>query len=126
MVSRCPGIDSTGTIVYDVPRPVAYVFTAAVASADSGLALIPATATAAGDLLVRRALLVTKARALLGLGQIPEAAALGQRYGGAEYFLVRHHVLDRARATLSLGSAVELSAATRLATRSRVAATTCW
>jgi hypothetical protein len=52
------------------------VFTAAVASADSGLALIPATATAAGDLLVRRALLVTKARALLGLGQIAEAAAL--------------------------------------------------
>ncbi len=41
-----------------------------------GLALIPATATAAGDLLVRRALLVTKARALLGLGQIAEAAAL--------------------------------------------------
>jgi hypothetical protein len=70
------GIDSTGTIVYDVPRPGAYVFTAAVASADSGLALIPATATAAGDLLVRRALLVTKARALLGLGQIAEAAAL--------------------------------------------------
>jgi len=70
------GIDSTGTIVYDVPRPGAFVFTAAVASADSGLALIPATATAAGDLLVRRSLLVTKARALLGLGQIAEAAAL--------------------------------------------------
>jgi starch-binding outer membrane protein, SusD/RagB family len=70
------GIDSAGTIVYDVPRPGAFVFAAAVASADSGLALIPATATAAGDLLVRRALLVTKARALLGLGQIAEAAAL--------------------------------------------------
>jgi len=70
------GIDSTGTIVYDIPRPGTFVFTAAVASADSGLALIPATATAAGDLLVRRALLVTKARALLGLGQIAEAAAL--------------------------------------------------
>ncbi len=70
------GIDSTGTIVYDVPRPGAFVFTAAVASADSGLALIPATATVAGDLLVRRALLVTKARALLGLGQFAEAAAL--------------------------------------------------
>jgi starch-binding outer membrane protein, SusD/RagB family len=70
------GIDSAGTIVYDVPRPGAFVFTAAVASADSGLALIPATSTVAGDLLVRRALLVTKARALLGLGQIAEAAAL--------------------------------------------------
>jgi hypothetical protein len=70
------GIDSTGAIVYDTPRPGAFVFAAAVASADSGLALIPATATAAGDLLVRRALLVTKARALLGLGQIAEAAAL--------------------------------------------------
>jgi hypothetical protein len=52
------------------------VFTAAVASADSGLALIPATSTVAGDLTVRRALLVTKARALVGLGQIAEAAAL--------------------------------------------------
>jgi hypothetical protein len=70
------GMDSTGAIVYDVPHPVAYVFQAAIASADSGLALIPATATAAGDLLVRRALLVTKARALLGLGQHADAAAL--------------------------------------------------
>jgi hypothetical protein len=70
------GIDSTGTIVYDVPRPNAYVFQAAIASADSGLALVPSTVTAAGDLLVRRALLVTKARALLGLGQQAQAAAL--------------------------------------------------
>jgi hypothetical protein len=70
------GIDSTGAIVYDVPRAGAFVFAAAVTSADSGLALVPATVTAAGDLLVRRALLVTKARALLGLGQIAEAAAL--------------------------------------------------
>src|SRR5688572_19635782 len=70
------GQDSTGALVFDTPRPVAYVFQAAIASADSGLTLIPATATAAGDLLVRRALLVTKARALLGLGQIAEAAAL--------------------------------------------------
>jgi hypothetical protein len=70
------GLDSTGAIVYDIARPVAYVFQAAVASADSGLALIPATATGAQDLLVRRSLLVAKARALLGLGQIAEAAAL--------------------------------------------------
>ena len=70
------GIDSTGTIVYDTPRPVSYVFDAALASADSGLALIPSTATGTQDLLVRRALLVTKARALLGNGKITEAAAL--------------------------------------------------
>jgi starch-binding outer membrane protein, SusD/RagB family len=70
------GQDSTGTIIYDIARPISYVYTASVASADSGLALIPATATVAGDLLVRRALLVAKARALLGLGQIAEAAAL--------------------------------------------------
>jgi len=70
------GQDSTGALIFDQPRPVAYVFQASIASADSGLALIPATATAAGDLLVRRALLVTKARALLGLGQVAEAAAL--------------------------------------------------
>jgi hypothetical protein len=52
------------------------VFQASVTSAASGLALIPATSTVAADLLVRRALLVTKARALIGLGQIAEAAAL--------------------------------------------------
>src|SRR5687768_5693506 len=70
------GQDSTGALVFDTPRPVAFVFQASIASADSGLALIPATSTVAGDLVVRRALLVTKARALLGLGQIAEAAAL--------------------------------------------------
>jgi hypothetical protein len=70
------GLDSTGAIIFDVPHPVSYVFEAAIASADSGLALIPSTATAAGDLLVRRALLVAKARALLGLGKHAEAAAL--------------------------------------------------
>ena len=42
------GQDSTGALIYDTPRPVAYVFQAAVTSADSGLALIPATATVAG------------------------------------------------------------------------------
>ena len=70
------GQDSTGSLIFDTPHPVAYVFQKAVESADSGLALVPATVTSAGDLLVRRALLVTKARALLGLGQIAEAAAL--------------------------------------------------
>jgi hypothetical protein len=70
------GQDSTGVLIYDTPRPVAYVFQKAIESADSGLALVPSTVTVAGDLLVRRALLVTKARALVGLGQITEAAAL--------------------------------------------------
>lgn len=68
------GLDSTGTIVYDEARPVAYVFAAAVASADSGLALIPATATDSASVTVRNALRVTKARAQLGLNQIAEAA----------------------------------------------------
>src|SRR5688572_13744521 len=77
----CNGIplssqDSTGKLIFDVPRPVSYVFEAAVASADSGLALIPATATGTQDVLVRRALLVTKARALVGLDKIAEAAAV--------------------------------------------------
>jgi starch-binding outer membrane protein, SusD/RagB family len=77
----CNGIplssqDSSGALIFDTPRTNAYVFEAAVASADSGLALIPATATGTQDLLVRRALLVTKARALLGLDKIAEAAAL--------------------------------------------------
>jgi hypothetical protein len=77
----CNGIplssqDSTGALIFDVPRTNAFVFEAAVASADSGLALIPATATGAPELLVRRSLLVTKARALLGLNKVAEAAAL--------------------------------------------------
>ncbi len=77
----CNGIplstqDSTGALIFDTPHPISYVFTAAIASADSGLALISATTTDATELLVRRALLVTKARAMQGLGQIAEAAAL--------------------------------------------------
>lgn len=74
----CNGIplsqqDETGAVVYGKPLPVADVFQAAVADADSGLAEI--TGTAAGDVLVQRALKLTKARALLGLGKIAEAAA---------------------------------------------------
>jgi len=77
----CNGIplssqDSSGALIFDTPRTNAFVFEAAVASADSGLALIPATATGTQELLVRRALLITKARALLGLNKIAEAAAL--------------------------------------------------
>jgi len=77
----CNGIplssqDSTGALIFDVPRTNEYVYTVSVASADSGLALIPATSTVAADLLVRRSLLVTKARALVGLNKIAEAAAL--------------------------------------------------
>src|SRR5215213_6947617 len=77
----CNGIplssqDSSGALIFDTPRTNEFVFQAAVASADSGLALIPATATGTQELLVRRALLVTKARALLGLDKIAEAAAL--------------------------------------------------
>src|SRR5688572_19767866 len=68
------GIDSTGAIVYDEPRPVAFVFQAAIASADSGLALISATATDSASVTVRNALRMAKARAQLGLGQIAEAA----------------------------------------------------
>ena len=70
------GQDSTGALIFDVPRPISYVFEAAVASADSGLALIPASATGTQDVLVRRALLVTKARALIGLAKFADAAAL--------------------------------------------------
>jgi hypothetical protein len=84
----CNGIplssqDSTGALIFDVPRTDAYVFDKAVASADSGLALIPATATGTQELLVRRALLITKARALLGLNKVAEAAALVPSTGPA-------------------------------------------
>jgi starch-binding outer membrane protein, SusD/RagB family len=68
--------DSTGALIFDIPRTNEYVYQASVASADSGLALIPASATGTQDLLVRRSLLMTKARALLGLNKVAEAAAV--------------------------------------------------
>ena len=75
----CNGIPLTDAseekIVYGKPSTIAEVYQAAIASADSGLALVPATST--GDALrTRRALLITKARALVGLNQQAEAAAL--------------------------------------------------
>jgi hypothetical protein len=74
----CNGIplssqDESGAIVYGKPLPVADVFQAAVADADSGLASIKGTA--AGDIAIKNALLITKARALLGLAKFAEAGA---------------------------------------------------
>ena len=75
----CNGIPlsdgSTEEISYDTPRTNAEVFQVSIASADSGLALVQ-TATDADGIKVRRALLVTKARALIGLNRQGEAAAL--------------------------------------------------
>ena len=67
------GLDENGAPVYSPPVPVAEVFEAAVADADSGLALIAGDEDE--DELVRNALLITKARALVGLDRIDEAAA---------------------------------------------------
>jgi hypothetical protein len=66
-------VDEAGAIIYGQPLPIADVFQAAVADADSGLAEIKGTAS--GDVAVKNALLLTKARALLGLGKYAEAAA---------------------------------------------------
>ena len=75
----CNGIPltngSNAEIEYDTPRTGAEVFQVAIASADSGLALVQ-TATDADGTKIRRALLVTKARALVGLNRQAEAAAL--------------------------------------------------
>jgi hypothetical protein len=75
----CNGIPltngSNAEIEYDTPRTGAEVFQVAIASADSGLALVQA-ATDADGTKIRRALLVTKARALVGLNRQAEAAAL--------------------------------------------------
>ena len=75
----CNGIPlsdgSQQEIDYDTPRTVAEVFETAVASADSGLALVQGL-TEADPTKIRRALLVTKARALVGLNRQAEAAAL--------------------------------------------------
>lgn len=67
------GQDENGALIFGAPKPVADVFAAAVADADSGLALV--TGTASGDVAVQRALKITKARALLGLGKFAEAGA---------------------------------------------------
>ena len=75
----CNGIplsDGSGQeISYDTPRTNAEVFEVAIASADSGLALVQ-NATDADGIKIRRSLLVTKARALVGLNRQAEAAAL--------------------------------------------------
>jgi hypothetical protein len=67
------GQDSTGAIVYGKPLPGAEVFQISVTDADSGLAQIKGTAS--GDVAIKNALLITKARALLGLGKFAEAGA---------------------------------------------------
>jgi hypothetical protein len=67
------GLDENGRPVYDKPRPGSEVFEASVADADSGLALI--TGTSSEDVSIQRALKITKARALIGLGKFAEAAA---------------------------------------------------
>ena len=73
----CNGIplssqDEAGVITYGNPLPVADVYQAAITDADSGLAEIKGTA--AGDIAVKNALLITKARALLGLAKFNDAA----------------------------------------------------
>ena len=74
----CNGIplsdqDENGAIIYGKPMPGADVYQVAITDADSGLAEIKGTA--AGDIAVKNALLLTKARALLGLAKFTEAAA---------------------------------------------------
>ena len=75
----CNGIPlsdgSSEEIQYDTPRTNAEVFQVSIASADSGLALVEG-ATDADGIKVRRSLLVTKARALIGLNRQADAAAL--------------------------------------------------
>ena len=75
----CNGIPlsdgSEEEIEYDTPRTVAEVYETAVASADSGLALVEGL-TQSEPTKIRRSLLVTKARALVGLNRQVEAAAL--------------------------------------------------
>jgi hypothetical protein len=74
----CNGIplsDGAGAdIVFGKPLTNAQVFDAAVASFDSALAL--ATGTAAASVTINQAARLGKARALLGLNKIAEAAAL--------------------------------------------------
>jgi hypothetical protein len=74
----CNGIPlsdaSTETFVLGTPRPVADVFAVAIASYDSALAL--ATGTDAASVEIARSARIGKARALLGIDKVAEAAAL--------------------------------------------------
>ena len=74
----CNGIPlsdaSTEVFVYGTPLPVAEVFNRAIASYDSALALASGTDTS--SIRIARAARIGKARALLGVDRIQEAAAL--------------------------------------------------
>lgn len=74
----CNGIplsDASGdSLVFGAPLPVAEVFARAIASYDSALAL--ATGSDANSVAISRAARLGKARALLGLDKVAEAAAL--------------------------------------------------
>jgi starch-binding outer membrane protein, SusD/RagB family len=74
----CNGIplsDASGdSLIYDKGRPVEEVFTVAIASFDSALAL--ATATDTATVTIDRAARIGKARALMGVNKYAEAAAL--------------------------------------------------
>ena len=74
----CNGIPLTevrsDTTIYGVPLPVADVFERAIASYDSGLAVVEMDTTGSASVLfVKRALRIGKARALLGVARYAEA-----------------------------------------------------
>ncbi|MFL5616418.1 MAG: hypothetical protein ACJ796_22315 [Gemmatimonadaceae bacterium] len=71
---------SPSDIKYGAPQTVAQVFTTAIATLDSGLAL--ATGTADSTVKIIQGLKITKARALLGLGGAANAAAAGALVAG--------------------------------------------
>jgi starch-binding outer membrane protein, SusD/RagB family len=68
-------VTESGAVEYDSPRSVAEVFNVAVATLDSGIAIV-SSATSGDAFDVLNALRVTKARALLGLDKVAEAGAL--------------------------------------------------
>src|SRR4029078_8734059 len=69
-----------GVPQYTAPLAAKDVFTAALARVDSGLAL--ATGADAATMQVKNALLITKGRLLVDLGQFPAAAAAGAPVAG--------------------------------------------
>src|SRR5688572_3169892 len=69
-LSRIEGDD----VIPGVPLPVDSVFRRAIASYDSAIAL--ATATDSATVTIRRGALVAKARAMVGIDQVAQAAAL--------------------------------------------------
>lgn len=87
---------------YGSPLTTVAGFQRALAHADSGLAV--ATGSTANDLRVQQALQVTRARILLNLNRVPEAASAAAPVATSFRYLMLHSVTTASNATWSLNN----------------------